>query len=144
MRAAVMSWVEPGSTSLTHTGSSGGVGEHLDVAAAVLLVLAGVPDIVAARRRGSRSGGRDQGAVQAHERLPLPPRWGEDVAQVGCVRGDDVDGLVQIPVAVAMLTPASRASSRMSVLSLNQRSVMTACTNGVAARCQGARSWALR
>jgi hypothetical protein len=43
-----------------------------------------------------------------------------------------------------MLTPASRAKTLMSVASLNHRNTMIACTYGVAARCQGRASWALR
>lgn len=70
----------------------GGIGDDLDVPN-VLLVLVGIPQVMAGFGAGTGSCGADQSVVQTHE-LPVV----HDVGQVRCVGGDHVDAPVRVPV----------------------------------------------
>ena len=98
MRAAVMSGVEPGSTSETHSGVPSGDGQELHVAAERLVFLA-EPQVVAVVADPGEAVGLDQGAVQDHVRHALAPAAVQDVVQVGGLVGEDVDAFVEVAVA---------------------------------------------
>jgi hypothetical protein len=72
-------------------------GDHLHVAA-VAVVLAGIPQVVAGLGFPARAHGRDERAVQAHEVPAFAQSAGQHFGQVGSVLGDHVDRLVQVPV----------------------------------------------
>ena len=58
----------------------------------------------------------------------------QDVGDIGRPLGDDLQGLMQVPVGGGLQTPESRATARTSVPSLSHRSTTTAWTQVVAAR----------
>ena len=65
---------------------------------AVLLVLAGVPGVVAALGPDADPGRRDQRPVELDVRPPLNFSAFQHIGKVRGVLGDVVDGLVEVPV----------------------------------------------
>ena len=73
------------------------IGQDLHVAAEGL-VLTRVPQVVAGLGAGCDPVSAHQGAVQADERLASAPEPVQDVSDIGRPLGDDLQGLMQVPV----------------------------------------------
>lgn len=97
-----MSWVEPGSTSDSHSGEAVRIRDGLDVAAG-FAVLAGVPgvDLLACDAGGllGQSIGGEQFAVQDQVCHAVGFGLAEHLVQVRCVLGEHRDDLVEVAVA---------------------------------------------
>ncbi len=88
-----------------------------------------------------------EGGVQAHEGLALVVQLPKDVGQLWGAAGEDRQGLVQVPAGRGQGdVGAWRQGRHTGGAAMSQRSSITACVRGVAARCHermsSARRWA--
>ena len=104
MRAAVLSGVEPGSTSGDPQRSAVRGGQELHAAAEHLVFLA-EPHVIAVVTDARQAVGPDEGAVQEHVRHAFPSAAARDVVQVGGLLREDVDAFVEVPVAGGLGDP---------------------------------------
>jgi hypothetical protein len=119
VRAVVMSWVGTGFDLADPDRVSAGVGEDLDVSA-VLVLFAGVPRVVSAVRWCGGAGGCDESAVRAQMRSLLVHGWSSTSCGSGACAAITSIASCWYRWPVAMLSAASRARVRRSVVSLNQ------------------------